>query len=176
MLGPDASQSDVYQAAVKPVVEDVLNGWVGSNCWCLLLLLAAVLSPLPQCRLGCCCRLCIGLQDHLLTLRASPIFSQQYTLAAALSSPLYCPQVQRHADGLRADRRRQDLLPQQHRGRRHWHDPPRRGRGVQPHRGRPGAPVQRVHKLRAAVHGTDPGVGCWWVGVEWVGRWARQFG
>lgn len=30
MLGPGASQSDVYQAAVKPVVEDVLNGWVGS--------------------------------------------------------------------------------------------------------------------------------------------------
>ena len=26
VLGPEASQSDVYQAAVKPVVEDVLNG------------------------------------------------------------------------------------------------------------------------------------------------------
>jgi hypothetical protein len=27
VLGPDASQSDVYHAAVKPIVEDVLNGW-----------------------------------------------------------------------------------------------------------------------------------------------------
>lgn len=26
VLGPSASQSDVYHAAVKPVVEDVLNG------------------------------------------------------------------------------------------------------------------------------------------------------
>ena len=27
VLGPSASQSDVYHAAVKPIVEDVLNGW-----------------------------------------------------------------------------------------------------------------------------------------------------
>lgn len=26
VLGPSASQSDVYHAAVKPIVEDVLNG------------------------------------------------------------------------------------------------------------------------------------------------------
>lgn len=26
VLGPGASQSDVYHAAVKPIVEDVLNG------------------------------------------------------------------------------------------------------------------------------------------------------
>ena len=26
VLGPGASQSDVYQAAVRPIVEDVLNG------------------------------------------------------------------------------------------------------------------------------------------------------
>ena len=30
MLPPGASQSDVYQAAVKPIVEDVLNGYNGT--------------------------------------------------------------------------------------------------------------------------------------------------
>ena len=58
---------------------------------------------------------------------ASPLSSPLGTLAPLL------PQVQRHADGLRADRRRQDLLPQQHSGGCHRHDPPRRGRGVRPY-------------------------------------------
>lgn len=38
MLGPSASQSDVYHAAVKPIVEDVLNGWAAAAVWGAVLL------------------------------------------------------------------------------------------------------------------------------------------
>lgn len=38
VLGPSASQSDVYHAAVKPIVEDVLNGWAAAAVWGAVLL------------------------------------------------------------------------------------------------------------------------------------------